>query len=247
MAPVIWHFIKFFERESYADAFMAGSLHLNTLAYFKRLECSTDGRMDSTEAVAMWLQPDDVVINLDVPGIGKAEITKKDLAAPVSVAYQHHDNLHILCLYALYTTGFEYGEGGKIYCAPEQVDEVRKQLTIDERCLKFGKFAVVTPAVPFLNHLRTALNKQGYRAVGKLVKYYDDKTFHGAIPVDDVPFRKQKRFGYQREFRICVQPLIQYSGPLSINVGNLSHICAKVEASQLPHLYEIKFEAASAP
>jgi len=245
MAPVIWHFIKFFEQESYADAFMAGSLYLNTLAYFKRVESATDGRMDSTEAVAMWLQPDDLVIRLNVPGIGNTKITKKDLAGPVSMAYSHHDYLHILCLYAFYTDGAQY-EDGKISCTAGQVDEVRRQLTIDERCFKFGKFAVITQPLPFLSQLREALKNQGYRATGKLVEYYDEETFHGQIPVKDAPFRKQKRFSYQREYRICVHPLIQHDSPLSINVGSLSHICVKVESSKLPHLYELKFGVAPA-
>ncbi len=246
MAPVIWHFIKFFEQESYADAFMAGSLYLNTLAYFKRLESCTDGRMDSNEAVAMWWQPDDLVIRLNVPGIGNTKITKRDLAGPVSMAYRHHDYLHILCLYALYTHGFAYEDGGNISCTAGQVDEVRRQLTIDERCFKFGKFAVITPAVPFLSQLRSALVEHGHKATGRLVEYYDDKTFHGEIPVQDAPFKTQQRFSYQREFRICIDPVIQQAGPLSINVGSLSHICAKVDSARLPHLYDVQFETAPA-
>jgi hypothetical protein len=246
LGPMVWYFVKFFEQESYADAFMAGSLYLNTLAYFKRLESSTDGRMDSTEALAMWLQPDDLVIDIQVPGIGSAHITKTDLAAPVSVAYSHHDFLHILCLYAVYADGFECGEGGKIYCAPDQADEVRRQLTIDEQCLNFGKFAVITSAGLFINQIRAALNKQGYRGYGKLVEYYDDATFHGTISAKDAPFRKQKRFGYQREFRICVEPRMQSAGPLSISIGSLAHFSAKVASSDLSQLFKIKFEDAPA-
>jgi hypothetical protein len=45
------------------------------------------GREDSNEAIAMWWQPKDISMVLDVPGIGRTEITEKDLAAPVSVSY----------------------------------------------------------------------------------------------------------------------------------------------------------------
>jgi hypothetical protein len=61
--PMTSHFIKFFPRECYADQFLAGGLYFNTLGYFKQREdeCS-DGRMDTTEAVAMWWQPNTLSI-----------------------------------------------------------------------------------------------------------------------------------------------------------------------------------------
>jgi hypothetical protein len=62
---------------------MAGNLYLNTLAYFKELESKSYGRDDSTEAVAMWWQPNDMSITLNMAGFGNIEITRKDLAGPV--------------------------------------------------------------------------------------------------------------------------------------------------------------------
>jgi hypothetical protein len=201
--PMIWYFIKFFAQEEHADAFMKGSLYLNTLAYFKKLESECDdGRMDATEAVAMWWQPHDFIMNLNVPGIGATEINSKDLAGPVSAAFEYHDYLHLYCLYAVHTTGFECVDG-KIDYAPEDAEELRRQLTIDERCLKFGSFAVMTPAVPFVDRLREAPIAQGYKATAKLVEYYDDETIHCEFPPKEIPFRKQKRFTYQRESRFA--------------------------------------------
>lgn len=245
---MIWYFIKFFTEEHHADQFMAGGLYLNTLAYFKRVESEeSDGRMDSTEGVAMWWQPRDFVMKLNVPGIGDTEITKADLAAPVSMAFDYHNYLHLFCLYALHTAGFESIDG-KIDCAPEDVEELQRQIKIDERCFKFGKFAVITPAVPFLNQLREALKSQGYKAKGALMQYYDEETFHGEIPPKDIPFRKQKRFSYQREFRLCVDTRAQFNStptdPITINIGDISHICAKVDSSLLPGLIELKAEPA---
>jgi len=243
---VIWFLIKFFTDEHHADQFMAGNLYLNTLAYFKQAEVEdSDGRMDVTEGVAMWWQPDNFVMNLNVPGIGDIEITKADLAGPVSIASQIHNNLHLFCLYALHATGFELIDG-KINLAPEQAEELERQLRIDERCMKFGKFAVIMPAGPFLEHLRHAFNSQGYKCRGELVEYYDEETFHGEIPPKDIPFRKQKRFSYQQEFRLCVYPRTEEeaanSNPISIGIGDISHICRKVEAAQVPSLFELKLE-----
>ncbi|WP_044558907.1 hypothetical protein [Azospirillum sp. B4] len=241
---MIWYFVKFFREESHADQFMAGSLYLNTLGYFKQVEAEdTDGRMDSTEAIAMWLQPQDLVMTFKVPGIGEIEISKADLAGPVSVSFDDHNHLHLFCLYAGHITGFEFVDG-KIECSPEDAEEIQRQLDIDERCLNFGRFAVVVPAFPFLNQAREALISQRYQGWGRLVEYYDETTFHGEIPLKDIPFRKQKRFEYQREFRICILPHIKKNDAITINIGDLSTIATKVESSNLKSLLNPKIELA---
>jgi hypothetical protein len=168
--------------------------------------------------------------------------TREDLAGPVSVSYGKHDNLNILCLYAVHSTGFEC-ENGKFHCSAEDVARLQRQFDVDQRCLKFGKFAVIVPAVPFLNQLRAALSMQGYSFIGKLVQYYDERTFHGTIPEKEIPFKKQRRFDYQREFRICVQPRILTAGPITISIGDISKISAKVESSQIPRLFQLKPDA----
>jgi hypothetical protein len=93
-ARTIWYLIKFFTAERYANQFMAGQLYLNTLSYFKEAEkeCTDDGRLDPTEAVALWLQPDDIFMKLTAPGIGETEITSEDLAAP---RFPHHSTTTI--------------------------------------------------------------------------------------------------------------------------------------------------------
>jgi hypothetical protein len=109
-ARTIWYLIKLFTAERYANQFMAGELYLNTLSYFKEAEeeCTDDGRLDPTEAVAMWLQPDDIFMKLTAPGIRETEITSKDLAAPISASFDYHNHVNIFCLYALKTTGFDF-------------------------------------------------------------------------------------------------------------------------------------------
>jgi hypothetical protein len=36
-----------------------------------------------------------------------------------------------------------------------------------------------------------------------------------------VPFRKQKRFDYQSEYRICIRTLDRAPGPRTYNIGSL--------------------------
>src|SRR5665213_2525457 len=126
---MIFYFIKLFEKEAYAGAFIAGALHLNPLSYFKRVEdrASHDGRHDATEAIAMWWQPHDVAMTLDIPGICHTGISEKDLAAPISVSYNRHDSLHLLCLYAVHLKGLDCVDG-KFQASPEEAEELRRQL-----------------------------------------------------------------------------------------------------------------------
>jgi len=164
----IWYFIKFFREERHADQFIKGNLHLNRLAYFKKLENNyDDGRADANEAVAMWWQPHDLVIDLTFPGIGATKITKDDLAAPVSMSFEFHDHLHIFCLYAVSTTGFATVDG-KLDLAENEAAELQGQLEIDERCFRFGSFAVITPAVPFLAQVKEELQFRG-QSIGGLL------------------------------------------------------------------------------
>jgi len=243
--PITLFFIKFFQEEKFADQFVAGELYLNTLAYFKSIESeSDDGRLDSTEAIAHWWQPDDILIKLNMPGIGETEISKKDLAAPVSMSFDYHNYVNLLCLYAMHITGFSVLDGGKIDCSNSSIEELRRQLRIDERCLKFGRYAVVINAVPFMTRLKEVLTSQGRRFKYKLVEYYDDTVFHGAIPTDEIPFRKQKRFSYQQEFRICVYPKVMIKAPITIKIGNISSMCGKVESTQLNNLLVVNAEPA---
>ncbi len=243
-SPNIWYFIKFFTEETHADQFIAGDLYMNTLSHFKALENeSDDGRPDSTEAIAHWWQPDDILIKLQMPGIGETEISSKDLAAPVSISFDYHNYMHIFCLYTVHTTGFRI-DGGKIACTENNAEELRRQLRIDERCQRFGKYAVVIRPDLFLVRVKETL--KGRKFAYRLVQYYDDATFHGTIPPREIPFRKQKRFSYQQEFRICVYPKIMHNSPITINIGNISSMTGKTLSSQLNSQLVLKTEPVAA-
>jgi len=196
--PLGWFFVKFFTKEEHANQFVRGSLFMNRLSYFKRLESEdNDGRPDATEAVAMWWQPHDLVMDLNIPGIGAVSITKEDLAGPVSMAFEFHGHFHIFCLCTVYTTGFELVDG-KLDIAENDLAELRRQLLIDEQWFKFGPYAVVTPVPPFLAQLKEGLRRSGRWFNAGLVEYYNDETFHGEIAPKDIPFRKQKNLLIRR-------------------------------------------------
>src|ERR1700730_4169155 len=155
----VWFFVKIFAKEEHADQFIKGGLHLNRLSYFKKIENDDDGRPDKNEAVAMWLQPYDFTMTLNVPGVGETKITSKDLNGPVSMSSEYNDHFHILCLYAMSTVSLESLDQQATLAENEA--ELQRQFRIDERCVKFGQFAVVVQAVPFRAQLKEALQHTG--------------------------------------------------------------------------------------
>jgi hypothetical protein len=96
---MIPYLVKFFSLEAHADQFIAGSLFMNRLSHFKKLEGRDDGRSDANEAVAMWWQPHDISITFSL--FPHLNITGKDLAGPVSTSFDFHDHLHIFCMSAV--------------------------------------------------------------------------------------------------------------------------------------------------
>ncbi len=230
-------FIKFFAEERYADRFLAGELYLNTLGYFKKIENEAlrDGRFDSSEGVSMWFQPEGTIIKLNAPGIDPVEITSKDLAAPTSMSPTFNDYIHVFCLYAVTISNFEVLDG-KIR---GKTEELQRDLTIDERCFQFGQHAVVINPILFRNRIREVLKSQHRLFKDKFVTYYDDSTFHGSIPGIESPFRKQMRFSYQREYRVCVYPVVKVDAPISVKIGDISGFCRKVKAAEIDRLWSL--------
>lgn len=233
-------FIKFFESEEWADQFLAGRLYLNTLGYFKGLEsAATADRGDPTEAVSIWLQPHDVVMTLRIPPLNvETVITEKDLAKPVQVSTTYHEQLHLLCLYAVHTDNPVIGEDGKI----RNFATMQEQLHIDPRCFDMGKFAVVvaSPAL-FLERLFAKMRDLGLAATGRLVNYYDDASFSGEIASSDIEFSKQKRFSYQREWRLRVNSNTANPGPITLDVGALPQGSFKLHAREFENLNLMRF------
>lgn len=118
------------------------------------------------------------------------------------------------------------------------------QFAIDSRCLEFGSHAVVVAVSPFLAQLKEVLQRNGQWFKADLVEYYDDQIFHGEIPPSDIPFRKQKRFSYQKEYRICVQTNTKGTNPISIEMGDISMFSARIDSARLNSLMELKLAPA---
>jgi hypothetical protein len=239
MAKSIWYLIKFFKEKDHADYFRKGNLYLNRLSYFKKEEESTeDIRSDSNEALSHYWQPEDLIIELNLPGIGKTKLTKSDLAGPVTVGFESFDHLHIFCMYAVHTDGFDVTDEIINY-SKEDAEKLKNQLKIDERCFNFGSYAVVVPAVPFIEIVKRSLEVAKQTSRLQLVNYINGTTYHGAIKRETSPFTKLNKFSYQNEYRICINSGTFGDDHLIISIGDIQDISALTRSNQLNDLFKI--------
>ena len=72
-----------------------------------------------------------------------------------------------------------------------------------------------------MERIKQAARSQSLCLRAGLVRYYNDEVFNGEFKLKDVPFRKQRPFDYQREFRICIQTLDRSPAPRTFNIESL--------------------------
>ncbi len=236
MKNSIWYLVKFFKEEAYADQFINGTLYCNRISYFKLLEQGkTDGRPDHNEAVAAWLRRAAIEFN-DHPELN---ITSKDLAGPITLSFDYHDNLNVFCMTAIHTCEFECTDGLVEY-AVDEAFKVRAQLEIDAKCLCFGRFAVVVRACEFVLRAKNAIESRGFGFNSTLVEYFDPESFEGNFSWKAIPFMKSKQFSYQKEYRICVDTKTVNGSPVAIDIGNIQDISGKMFSTEVNTLLKLQ-------
>ncbi len=223
--------VKFFSERDHAQQFLDGDLFMRRLSYFRGEE-DAEGRWDSTEGVWSWLQKKGLQIQMNVPSVGAINITERDLAAPVSMSLGEPDDLYIYCMYAYYIEEALPGDNLRDIYGEDRLADLEAALQVDSRCLRFGPHAVVIPWGLFMQRLKQAARSQSLRLRAGLVSYYDEEVFNGEFKLNDVPFRKQKRFDYQREFRICVHTLDRSPMPRTFNIGSLHELGGYMPSEQ---------------
>jgi hypothetical protein len=159
------------------------------------------------------------------------------------MSFDAYDHLHIYCMSAIVVP--EKTIAQPTFDTNEiEVEEIRKALTFDERCLQFGEHAVIVDTRAFVGQLSKALGRRFWLRTG-LVEYYDEELFHGSFKRDEIPFRKQKRFKYQREFRICIDTGTLDSAPITLNIGRIE-ASMKVRSKELNTLFQVRTEPVAA-
>lgn len=237
MKGTVLYLVKFFkaDKAKHADAFIAGKLFMNRLSYFRDIERAGE-RADRHEATAMWWQPHHLSIEFkDHPELN---IGPQDLAGPLSVTFDYHDDLHIFCMSAM-QTDFEFVDG-KFELPEDDVPKLKGQLEFSDLCLSLGDIAVVVRVDEFIGRFKRAMNKRSLRFAMGLVEYYDPETFHGKFSLREIPFRKRLEFNHEREFRIVVDNKTSGRDALEIEIGDISDISAKMPSASINKQFEVK-------
>ena len=217
--------IKFFDNPDYADRFARGQLYLNRLSYFKRIEGddtqAPSGRIDRHEGTIGWMQP----------GRGTLTINGVEIQdAQIQIQKNWLNHLHVLCVHAVHSGDLDLDR----LAAENNVEPLRKRLTIPNQCLSLGKHAVVIRNVPeFLSRVEAACKARRFRLRYGLVKYYDPTSFHGNFADEDSVFRKQTRYMPQREFRFAVNTGTLGEDHLDIAIGDIRKLTLRLKSAEL--------------
>jgi hypothetical protein len=230
MGSGIHSLFKIFKEERHRDDFLDGRLYMNRLKFFKKLEDKEiNSRNDPDEAVSGWYQPNKGSY-LKVNGY---IIPSEDLAGPIKISYDKFNNLNVFCLSALYSNEFEQ-------ITEENLNAYRKSLLLDNKILELGDYFVIliNPST-FIEKVGSAIRGKNFEGKIGLVEYYDPNTFHGNFPESDVPFRKQKQFSYQKEYRIVIDSRIADDSPYILEIGSIQNICLTCRATKVNSLIEV--------
>lgn len=227
----IFSFVKFCELEEHATAFVDGRLYLQSLQSFKAMEERDDGRGDQYEAPSAWFTPS----SLSHLQFGPHRIDAGQLAGPLIVQPSDANLLNVMCLYAAMDDPFVEGQA----VSDEQVQE---HFRVPKPCLNMGRFAVLVhePRL-FCERFDAAIRREGFGLVRGPVKYFDPDTFSGRF--DRPPFMKQKRFAWQREYRLAVKRRVSAAEVYTLNVGSLKDVCTVVDSAALNDQMRVELNA----
>lgn len=196
--------LKLGQRE-HMEMLRKGLLYMNSLAYFKSLE-GDSARYDSHEGTDSIIQPCDIgefIIDPHAPGFERIRVAPSDLAGAVRIARYVTSACNIFCMFAI-NRPIE----GPIF---------------PKSCQDFGDSVLLfTNTQEFLSRTAAAASRQGLRCEARLVEYYDETKYSGAIG----RFSKPLKYSCQSEFRIVLETGLQ--GPFRLHIGDLSDITSEV-------------------
>ena len=185
----VFFLVKFFDNPDHADKFVHGQIFARKLSEFKKDEDGDEsGRMDRHEGTTDWLQPGNIRLTINGRDISD------DLAGPIQIQKNWLNHLNVFCLHAAHSGDLDLAS-----LSNDNIESLRQELMIDDRCLSLGKYAaVVTNVSEFINRMESSARAKGYRIGRGLVKYYDPATFHRSFRDVESVFWKQDQYSYQR-------------------------------------------------
>ena len=186
-------FLKLGSEENILDLFENGTIYMNTIEYFRKVE-DEELRGDKYEGVSK-------VIN-SLPGTFKIPgIDREFNYVKVHLKESYKEVLgNIYSLYAISSKGF-----------PNPLD-----FKFDERNLRFGTHGVMIKDLPlFFNKIENELKKNNLKFSHGFVDYYDKEEVSREITL----FEKPLEFEHQKEFRFYVEN--DKIEPIKIQIGSM--------------------------
>ncbi|MCY9845979.1 hypothetical protein [Vibrio caribbeanicus] len=227
----IFAFVKLFENKEYAEDFVNGKLFMNTIRSFKEYrDKSGELRGDDHEGIIAMYQPS----QLGELKLGDVTILPSELAAPIVIHGEHLLNQNVFCIYSLNSRGYDN-------VSEETIREFKKTLELHNSCFGLGKYCVVvTNASEFIKRCQVAIKSKGFHGSLGLVDYFDEREFHGEMPLEKLGYQKRSMFKEQREYRIKIDTMRKLPDHYTLNVGDLSDITALTTPAELNEKLEIK-------
>lgn len=193
---IILSFLKFGKKEHIQDLYGNGTIFLNPIQYFRKLE-DNGLRGDNYEGI-------NKIHNLPSGEFKIESLNYKGKYISMQIKESYSEVLgNLYSLYAISSHGFP---------AP-------KDFKIDQRNSDFGKYCLLIKNVAaFLERIEESLKRNNLKFSKGFVDYYDANSTNGEISL----FQKPKQYDHQKEFRFYVdQNSIK---PLILNIGSLKDI-----------------------
>ena len=193
MEHTIKVFLKLGSEENILDLFENGTIYMNTIEYFRKVE-DKELRGDKYEGVSR-------IIN-SLPGTIKIKGIEREFNFISAHIRESHSEIlgNIYSLYAISSKGF-----------PNPLD-----YKFDERNLRFGTHCLMIKNLPyFFKKIKKELKKNNYKFNYDFVDYYDKDEVNRKITL----FEKPLEFEHQKEFRFYVAN--DKIEPIKIQIGSL--------------------------
>lgn len=200
--------IKFGSEVDMRDLLERGTIYMNTIEFFRRIE---DGQLrgDNYEGVTkIWNLP-----------AGQFQIPEIDFKG--NYISMHLSESYTKILGNIYS----------LYCISSHGFEGPSDVKLDSRVSQFGTHGVIIKNLPaFFSRIETSAKLLGYSLKHDFVEYYKKMGVNKEISI----FEKPDDFSYQKEFRFFIHQNNQL--PIKFQIGCLKDIAEMVTIDVLMNL-----------
>lgn len=191
----------------FAKSFRSGTIYMNTMDYFRRIEGDKNTRGDLFEGTHGIIAKDDFDEILPKIGMIFSQEEKGIVIGGMSLLSEELKYYKVFCMYHL---NFNISK--------------RKIEPIDNRINNFGDtFVLITKFEEFKRRIVKELEKEKYNVLGFAgddILYYNYDSHTQNLG----PFKKLSSYSWQNEYRLLAEPIEPTLDPLIFNIGDISDI-----------------------